>query len=257
MKSLGGKGYDEGFKILEVNNEIYLTGYFEESISSGNLSIRSSGGKDVIIAKLDNDGNLKWMVSGGGNDEEYGYSICVDQNKRIYVSGISISLNSTPQPPVFGSFVLNQTGLFLTVIDSLGNYINSFNESFGKQGSALIYTKGNLYLSGSFGGFISKYSFTESSQINYINNLISISEQINVFPNPSLDNFNVEALFEKGLSIRCEIFNSVGLKILYTNLEEAMGSYSKTFDMENQQSGIYILNIYIDGASKRIRLVKI
>jgi uncharacterized delta-60 repeat protein len=89
----GGNSYDGGDSIyVDSNGKIYVTGY----------SINSSGNQDnedMVIWRYNSDGSLdKTFGNGGivvhnnaagGNDYDYGYSIYVDGNGKIYVTGSS------------------------------------------------------------------------------------------------------------------------------------------------------------------------
>ncbi|BAY84197.1 FG-GAP repeat-containing protein [Calothrix parasitica NIES-267] len=81
----------EGIAVDDIGNS-YVTGYyFGESISVGNFMLysqndKSSQGRDSFIAKLDKEGEVKWVQNLGGNNPEDISDIDVNDDK-IYITG--------------------------------------------------------------------------------------------------------------------------------------------------------------------------
>ena len=79
------------------NDNIYIVG---SSLSSTNISSLGSHQSqkglywDGFLAKFDSNGLRKWATYYGGEDNEEAYSLCVDSNEKIYISGETISGNS-------------------------------------------------------------------------------------------------------------------------------------------------------------------
>lgn len=102
-KSMGGSALDIG-QGLYVNNsqEIYLTGYFSETAdldpSSTVYELTSQGSADIFIEKLDNNGNMLWVTSFGGDGFDYGDEISIDDTGKLYLSGkFSNSIDFDPE----------------------------------------------------------------------------------------------------------------------------------------------------------------
>lgn len=77
-RQYGGANTDRGYSIAVSQGEIYITGY-EMSDSDG-------GNADVLIMKLENNGEVIWKNQYGGSGVDKGYSLAVD-NDFIYVTG--------------------------------------------------------------------------------------------------------------------------------------------------------------------------
>ncbi len=74
---LGGTKYDYGNSIIPTNNGIIVGA---SSLSyDGDIST-SKGGSDAWISKIDNQGNLLWQKSYGGNKDEWVSNIILDRN---------------------------------------------------------------------------------------------------------------------------------------------------------------------------------
>ncbi len=80
----GGIGYSIS---LDQNSNVYITGTFNSTVSFGTYSLTSSGGTDAFIAKMDSNGNWLWAKKAGGTDNDYSYSIAVDNTGNAYVTG--------------------------------------------------------------------------------------------------------------------------------------------------------------------------
>ncbi|MCK5856304.1 MAG: gliding motility-associated C-terminal domain-containing protein [Bacteroidales bacterium] len=116
------------------NNPIIVSSTISNNIPITFLSFQSSnaGGQDGMVAKFDNNlSNLIWSSYYGGSASDAIYSVAVDQNQDIYITGgtSSLNLNTT-----FGALHTNyQGGLtdgFIAKINSNGSNL-IHNSYFG------------------------------------------------------------------------------------------------------------------------------
>ena len=91
-KAFGGPLTDVGKSIcIDGFQNLYVTGYynisadFDPGVST--YTLNSTGGNDIYILKLSNQGNFKWAKSLGGTGNDYGISINVDEHETIYTTG--------------------------------------------------------------------------------------------------------------------------------------------------------------------------
>jgi len=76
---------------LDGNNNLYLTGYientcsFDQGVSSADLT--SNGNIDIYIAKYDANNNYLWAKNIGGSGVDYGVTLTTSSNNCIYLSG--------------------------------------------------------------------------------------------------------------------------------------------------------------------------
>ena len=70
------------------NGELILTGYVKNNIEiNDNLTLKAQGGKDGLIAKLDENGNIIWAKLVGGTEDEELLSITVVNDNKIIAGG--------------------------------------------------------------------------------------------------------------------------------------------------------------------------
>ena len=66
---------------------------------------------------------------------------------------------------------------------------------------------------------------------------------LDVYPNPSRDVFNISFTSEQQQDLRVRVLNVVGEEILLDNLKEFIGEYLKEIDLSTYSKGIYFLEI--------------
>ncbi len=168
---IGGTNADFGVSICADVSNIYVTGYFSETVTlysaSGLLaptiplmSLTSSGASDVFIAKYNTNGQLQWGTQIGGTSNDTGNSICTD-GTNIYVTGnfgltatlFSANGLSVPTTP---SMTLTATG-FSNIFIAKYNTNGQLQWSTTIEGTSndtvnSICTDGtNIYVTGYFG----------------------------------------------------------------------------------------------------------
>ena len=112
--------------VVYYDGHIYAIGAFNDSvIFSSSTVLRTQGGYDVMVVKIDTNGNLKWAKSLGGPFTDAGLSLFVSGG-RIYMTGrVTGTVDFDPGP---GTFTLDGYGNrdgFLAVWDTAGNFINA------------------------------------------------------------------------------------------------------------------------------------
>lgn len=90
---------------LHSTGNIYIAGSFSSTTdfdpTSQALEYTSEGSNDIFISKLNNLGNLEWVIPLGGTFIDYPNSICVMTNETIIATGVfSNSVDFDPGPGV-------------------------------------------------------------------------------------------------------------------------------------------------------------
>ncbi len=148
-KQFGGKGFDFGKDIvLDKENNIFIAGTFQDTISIDNKTFISNGSSDIFTAKFDKEGTLKWLNFSGGKKFDYGNGIVIDKE------GNSISTGFFQDTARFGDTTLVSKGyydVFISKQDSKGNFLwvkqaggNGHDEAHGIG----IDNQGNSYIAG-------------------------------------------------------------------------------------------------------------
>ncbi|MEL6349353.1 MAG: hypothetical protein AAFV53_39995 [Myxococcota bacterium] len=87
-RAYGGEGEDAVFAMTsDADDNIYLSGAFTESIVFGDYSLSSSGvdDREMMVVRVDADGDVDWAVSAGGTGADGGNEIEVGPRETVVV----------------------------------------------------------------------------------------------------------------------------------------------------------------------------
>jgi hypothetical protein len=150
----------------DKNNNVFVAGYFQSSVSLGGTTLTSAGGNDALLVKYDPLGNVVWSVKGGGTGMDNATSIAVDSLGNSYLAGFysSSSINFSGQTATNPTSSFSQ--VFLAKYDSSGNIV--WLRTCGGAGNDYVEgisidVAGNIYLAGSFQQTATFGSFTAIS----------------------------------------------------------------------------------------------
>jgi hypothetical protein len=135
---IGGSGYDYGNAIaIDGSGNAYITGVtgaINYDITSGAFQISNAGINDVFVTKFNAAGSgIIYSTYIGGNNDDQGWGIAVDNSGNAYITGWTDSNN---YPTTSGSFQTTYGG----------GYHDAFVTKLNSAGTALIYS---TYLGGS------------------------------------------------------------------------------------------------------------
>jgi uncharacterized protein YjdB len=95
VQSAGGGDFDDGLAIaVDDAGNSFITGYFTDQASFGEITLLSAGRTDIFIAKYGAAGNLLEAVKAGGASaseeglEDAGFGIATDGAGNVYASGV-------------------------------------------------------------------------------------------------------------------------------------------------------------------------
>jgi hypothetical protein len=150
--STGTACHGYGIALDKLNN-VYVTGFFTNTITFGSFSATSLGSRDVFITKYNNSGTEQWLRSAGGSSDDYGLGICTDNANNVYATGyFRNSMN-------FGSGVITAAAfaddIFLVKFNSAGTALWSqrAGASSNDRGYAISCDQfNNVYLTGYYFG---------------------------------------------------------------------------------------------------------
>jgi len=89
-KAASGPESNLGLDIAVDNDgNVYICGVFRSTINFGNgVTLNSSGGQDMFVAKYSSSGNALWAKSGGGiSNSDRANAVAVDNSGNVFVTG--------------------------------------------------------------------------------------------------------------------------------------------------------------------------
>jgi hypothetical protein len=152
VQLLGGIKVDKASDCAaDNNNAVFVTGYFEDSMSVGNKGAKSKGLSDIYVAKIDAGGNPVWLKTFGGAKTDQAYSIITDNSGNVYLCGTyttaiqlgSFTLNSTNGFPESFIVKLDNNGSVIWAKSSKAAYTNTAN-------SLCLLNNGDIAVTGYF-----------------------------------------------------------------------------------------------------------
>jgi len=179
-KKAGGKNDDTGYSIaVDANGNSYVTGSFFGSATFGTTTLTSSGYEDIFVAKLDSNGNWLWAKKAGGQSNDGGRSITVDDNGNSYVTGVFEG------SATFGTTTLTSSGgsdIFVAKLDINGNWLwakKAGGTDFDFGNSIAVDANGNSYVTGYFSGSANFGTTTLTSSSEYYTEIYVAKLDIN------------------------------------------------------------------------------
>lgn len=135
---------------IDRRGNCYLTGMFKNEARFGKTVLKSSGGYDIFVARINADGTPAWACSGGGEKVDYGLGIAVDQTGNCYVTG-----EFTDDVQLKDRHLTKLGGRDLFIIRFAPTGAIDWLEALGGDKSDLSYAiavdqKNNCYVSGAF-----------------------------------------------------------------------------------------------------------
>jgi len=117
----GGGLKNDKTRAINVDGEgsVFLVGEATDEVKLGGATVKSGGGMDFFIAKLDPKGRFLWGHTGGGSLVDRGYGVATDAAGNCYVTGHYQSADAD-----FGGTKLVNRGdydLFVAKYDRAGN----------------------------------------------------------------------------------------------------------------------------------------
>lgn len=156
---------DDNGKFLSVDvtldGFIYIGGYFTNKFYFESDSCTSVGATDMVMLKLESDGDVVWVRQGGGSSLDQINSIAVDFNKNLYFTGYfsstaNLDLSTTG---TLDSDPLNSEGGYDIVFgkySNLGNleFVHGLGDSGNDNGYGLALYEKFIEFTGYFAGTI-------------------------------------------------------------------------------------------------------
>ena len=78
---------------------------------------------------------------------------------------------------------------------------------------------------------------------------------LDVYPNPSRDRFNISFTSETVQDLRVRVLNVVGEEVVSEDMQQFVGEYIKSINLNNYSKGIYFLEIETDNGVFNKKLI--
>ncbi len=274
-KQMGGTDNDLAFSLaLDPSGNILTTGGFKGTSDFdpgiGTYTLTSSASSN-FISKLDPSGNFLWAKQFVTSYLDYAYSVATDASGNIYTTG---SFGGTTDfDPGVGTYNLNVPvicqNIFISKLDAAGNFLwaeqmvgstNAHGNSIFVDVSDNVYTTGffsaspdfdpgvgTYTIAGGYDAFIHKMSQGPTGVSENV-----IQNNISVFPNPS--NGQLNFLFpNKYSTATIKLFSVTGQTLIEKTI---LSKDNYSLDISEQVSGIYFIEVNMDGDYSRKKLVK-
>lgn len=185
-KTFGGNSHDWVKDIIEAPDGGYLVCGSTQSFGAGSF--------DVLLMKIDEDGNELWKKTFGGPEFEYGEKICLSDDGNLYLTATSASFSDNKKP----NHLIIKTDLSGNEIWSkvLGTDDSDYSSGIvATPDSGLVFT--GWTKNGEHGKTdIIFYKLSKNGETQVISGLTptdSVTSMV-VFPNPAKDKFTVEII---------------------------------------------------------------
>ncbi|MBK8848024.1 MAG: SBBP repeat-containing protein [Bacteroidetes bacterium] len=154
-KKGGAAGYDAGTAMVsDGNNNVYITGYFVDSIRFGSMKVTGLGLQDIFVVKLDPEGNPLWLKRFGGNKTDQAQAMAIDHTGNLYITGFSSSdtayFDTVKVPCVSRQIIVAKLNSNGNCIWSKQAGATNYSEDIGN--SVGVDTMGNVFITGNFRG---------------------------------------------------------------------------------------------------------
>ena len=155
--SLGGAGSDVGIGIaVDRFDNLYITGRFEGTVDfdPGPDTYDIEGFFDCFVLKLDSDGNFIWAKAVGGDGNDAGIGITVDESQNVYTTGTFY--NTVDFNPGANTFSLTSNGTkdsFILKLDKEGDFVwvKAIGGTANEHSAAIVLDNfNNIYTTGIF-----------------------------------------------------------------------------------------------------------
>ena len=244
---LGGVGADRGYSIkLDSQGNIYVVGLSNSSWGD-NIKKAFTQSNDIVVVKLDADGNYLWNAFLGGSGDDIGNDIIIDNNDNLYIVGNS----SADWGSTINNAYFNAIDAVVVKMDSNGNYL--WNSFFGGNVDDYGYSitrdnSNNLYVAGSSAGLwgtVVKRSHDNRSIDGFIVKMNSNGEYL---WNSFFGAGGTDTSYGVSLDINSNIYISGSSDQSWgTNIKREYAQSNDGFITKLDSNGDYVWNAFLGG----------
>lgn len=273
--------YGRSIAIDPANGDIYTTGVFNGTVDfdpGTEVFNIIPNGYDPFISKLDSDGNFVWAKAMGNSSFDFGVAIAVDPGGSgdVYtMGGFGGSVDFDPGSNVTTLTSKGEDDVFISKLDKSGNFLwaKSIGGTAGDYGLSIMPDlNGQVYVTGQFlSTSISLDSIIlanadktgetydifnaklEGSLPSAVNGDV-FENEIFIYPNPLRNELTIDVDKSELSKVGITLYNSLGAACYVLKGQHIRNK--KTIDVSNLMSGIYFLELDIDGKKFVSKVIK-
>jgi hypothetical protein len=139
---------------VDGSDNVYLTGYFKETLTIGSSQLTSQtlGKEDIFLTKLDGSGSVEWATRFGGDQRDLANGIDVDDDGNIFIIGEFEGTASFGTGDVSSND--DSDDIFIARYSTNGNpdWLEVFGSSRDDMGEGIVYDDANdvIYVTGAY-----------------------------------------------------------------------------------------------------------
>ncbi len=269
----GGAVYGNSITIDSFDN-IYVTGEFSGTNPDfGSTTLINAGVSDIFVVKYDNNGNVLWAKSAGGDASDNGASIALDILGNCYVTGYFYSAAIAFDSVTLADINVNNDDLFIVKYSPIGNVLwakLAVGPDVGLlEGTSIaVNSLGDVFVVGYFVGLVNfgATTLTLTPSPSYPNtdifvtklnpdylagvNSFTKNQQLQIYPNPAQQSFTVELPQQQNFNLL--VYDVTGRKVYQrTNI---IGTV--TIDCSNFNAGVYFVKAINERTVLTDKLIK-
>lgn len=146
---------------VAFSDNYYIGGYFEDKLYFENDSAVSSGSSDIILLKLDTNGNVIWVRQGGGSSLDQVNTVITDEAENVYFTGYhsTVAKFDVSSSGAYDSDPLTSKGgydILFGKYDKLGNlmFVDQIGDVGNDNGYGLTLYQNFVEFSGYYAGMV-------------------------------------------------------------------------------------------------------
>ena len=259
------------------SGEVYITNLFlgTQDFVPGD-SLTSVGDHDVFISKLSDSGEVNWAGAIGGPSLDECIDIAIQPGGSGNVFTLGMFQGTADFDPGADSLPLTSSAgkdIFISKLDNEGHFlwgktIKGVGDEYGQN---LVADNHYLYISGAFFGSSISFdsiTFTNNNSsgtgpdlffakldfITALSDIDSKTSHINIYPNPATNELTIVVDGDEFFNVDIVVFNVLG-EVVFSSPEENI-AHKKTIDISAWSTGIYFIQLNIDGNRVIEKVVK-
>lgn len=142
---------------MQVTEPFLFKKFLQQEFTSGHSALQD--GQDIFLAKYTTEGTLAWVKTFGGNNDDVGKAVCLDNSGNVYTCGTFTG--TVDFDPGNGTTELINEGLlsgFVQKLDTSGNFqwaiMNTRVGAAMQANSIAVDSDENVFLGGEFSGIM-------------------------------------------------------------------------------------------------------